>query len=57
MAKIYWRSIKRKARAFADIPESMKDAVRELALAEVADGTITPEQYLEYIGEEYPAAE
>ena len=34
MAKIYWRSIQRGARAFADIPESMKAAVKALALAD-----------------------
>lgn len=55
MAKIYWRSIQRGARDFADIPESMKDAVKALAMADVAAGEITAEQYKEFIGEDYPA--
>jgi hypothetical protein len=57
MAKIYWRSIQRGARDFADIPESMKDAVKALAMADVVAGEITAEQYKEFIGEDYPTAE
>ena len=55
MAKIYWRSIKRGARAFADIPENMKAAVKALAMEDVQAGEITAEEYLALIGEEYPA--
>lgn len=54
MAKIYWRTIKRGTRTFDAVPEHLKEEIRALALAEVEDGTITAEQYLEYIGEEYP---
>ena len=57
MAKIYWRTIKRGTRTFADVPENLKDAIKHLALAEVRDGEITAEQYKEYIGEDYPVAE
>ena len=58
MAKIYWRSIKRGARAFDDIPtDKLKAEVKELAMQEVADGIITAEEYKTYIGEDYPAAE
>ena len=53
MAKIYWRTIKRGARAFADIPENMKAEVKALALAEVEDGIITKEQYEEITGEAF----
>ena len=54
MAKIYWRTIKRGTRTFDAVPAHLQDEVRALALAEVEDGTITAEQYKEYIGEEYP---
>ena len=57
MAKIYWRTIKRGTRTFADVPAHLQDEIRALALAEVEDGTITAEQYKELIGEDYPAAE
>ena len=57
MAKIYWRSIQRGARIFADIPENMKAAVKALAMQDVASHTITAEQYLELIGETYPIPE
>jgi len=56
MAKIYWRSIKR-GREFSSIPENMKEAVKLVAQAEVADGVITAELYKELIGEDYPVAE
>ena len=39
MAKIYWRTIKRGTRSFADLPnESMKEQVKALAMQDVADG-------------------
>lgn len=57
MAKIYWRSIKRGARAFADIPENLKAAVKALAMADVESGEITAEEYKDFIGEEYPVSE
>ena len=58
MAKIYWRRIKAGTRFFADVPtEALKEQIKELAKADVADGVITAEQYKELIGEDYPAAE
>lgn len=53
MAKIYWRTIKRGTRTFADIPDNLKDAVKALAKQDVIDGEITAEQYAEITGEEY----
>ena len=55
MAKIYWRTIKRGTRTLADVPETLKEEVREIAKQEVVEGTITSEQYKYYIGEEYVA--
>ena len=58
MAKIYWRTIKRGTRSFADLPnEKMKEQVKALAMQEVADGVISAEQYKELIGEDYPVVE
>ena len=53
MAKIYWRSIKRGSRTFESIPENLKPLVKELAMEDVANGTITAEEYEKYIGEAY----
>lgn len=53
MAKIYWRTIKRGTRTFDDVPDNLKNAVRQLAMDEVESGEITAEQYEQYIGEEY----
>lgn len=54
MAKIYWRRIKAGTRFYEDVPtEALKEQIRELAKADVADGVITAEQYEELIGEEY----
>ena len=52
MAKIYWNSIKR-GRAFASIPEHMKEAVKVLAVQEVKDGILSAEDYEKFIGEAY----
>ena len=55
MAKIYWRTIKRGTRSFADLPnESMKEQVKALAMQDVADGELSAERYKELIGEDYP---
>lgn len=55
MAKIYWRTIKRGTRNFADLPnDSMKEQVKALAMEEVANGTISNDEYKELIGEDYP---
>ena len=55
IAHSYWRSIKRGSRTFESIPDNVKDDVRTLAQADVASGTITAEEYEQYIGEAYPA--
>ena len=58
MAKIYWRTIKRGTRSFADLPnEKMKEQVKALAMQDVADGELSAEQYKELIGEDYPVVE
>lgn len=57
MAKIYWRTIKRGTRAFADVPENLQDAVKALAKADVESGEISAEQYEKFIGEVYPVGE
>ena len=55
IAHSYWRSIKRGNRTFESVPESVKEDVRTLAQADVAASVITPEEYKNYIGEDYPA--
>ena len=55
MAKIYWRTIKRGARTFDSIPDSIKEDVITLAKQDVLDGVITEEEYKELIGEDYAA--
>ena len=54
IAHSYWRSIKRGNRTFESIPASVKEDVRTLAQADVSEGVITPEEYKDYIGEDYP---
>ena len=54
IAHSYWRSIKRGNRTFESVPESVKEDVRTLAQADVAKGVISPEEYKNYIGEDYP---
>lgn len=53
IAHSYWRSIKRGARTFESIPDSVKEDVRTLARADVESGEITAEEYEQYIGETY----
>lgn len=53
IAKSYWRSIQRGTRAFSAVPEAMKDAVRELARADVESGALDGDAYRNFIGEEY----
>ncbi len=55
IAHSYWRRIKAGARTFDSVPAGMKDDVRTLAKADVAEGVITPEEYEHYIGEPYAA--
>ena len=57
IAHSYWRSIKRGARTFESIPDSVKSDVRTLAKADVQDGVITAEEYEQYIGEAYAEEE
>ncbi|GAA6305219.1 MAG: hypothetical protein ACLR9G_18830 [Flavonifractor plautii] len=58
IAHSYWRSIKRGARTFESVLDPVKEDVRTLARADVADGIITQEEYQQYIGEIYePATE
>ena len=57
IANSYWRSIKRGARTFENIPDSVKDDVRTLAQADVQESIITAEQYEQYIGETYNTSE
>lgn len=54
IAHSYWRSIKRGARTFEGIPASVKDDVRTLAQTDMENDVITPEEYKNYIGEDYP---
>lgn len=53
IAHSYWRRIKAGARTFESVPASVADDVKLLAQADVKAGVITPEEYRDYIGEEY----
>ena len=53
IAHSYWRSIKRGSRTYESVPESVKEDVKTLARADVAEGVITEEEYALYIGEQY----
>jgi len=55
IAKSYWRSVQRGARAFAAVPDSQREAVRALARADVEAGLLDRAAYRDFIGEEYPA--
>ena len=55
MAKIYWRTIKRGARTFNDVPANLQEEVRAIAKQEVVDGIISVEDYKTFIGEDYVA--
>jgi len=55
IAKSYWRSIQRGVRVFAAVPDSLKDEVKALALADVASERLDQDAYRDFIGEEYPA--
>ena len=58
MDKIYWRTIKRGTRDFADLPnEKIREQVKILALQEVENGLLSAEKYKELIGEDYPFAD
>lgn len=53
IAKSYWRSIQRGARAFAAVPDNLKDAVRSLARESVESGALDQDAYRDFIGEDY----
>ena len=55
IAKAYWRSVKRGARAFADVPDEMQYQVIALARQDLENGAITEEQYVGWIGAEVEA--
>lgn len=57
IAHSYWRTIKRGTRTFDSVPESVQDDVRDLAMSDVQNGVITPEEYKDFIGEDYPTVE
>lgn len=57
IAYSYWRRIKDKARSFAATPATVQGDVKTLAQADVADGTISAEEYADLIGEAYPVPE
>ena len=65
IAHSYWRKIKRGTRTFESLKivsakdgfPKMQEQVRYLAKTDVVNGEITAEQYEQYIGEEYIAAE
>ena len=58
IAHSYWRSIKRVRAPSKALLDPVKEDVRTLARADVADGVITQEEYQQYIGETYePATE
>lgn len=57
IAHSYWRTIKRGARTFESVHESVKEDVRTLAKSDVAEGEITADDYKNYIGEDYTPAQ
>lgn len=57
IAYSYWRSIKRGARLFLDVPAGVQEDVRTAARQDVAKGGCTVEQYERLIGERYGEAE
>ena len=56
IAHSYWRRIKDGARTFESVPDGVKDDVRTLALTDVENCVITPEEYKGFIGEEVEQA-
>lgn len=54
IAKIYWRKIKDGDKTYSDVVgETKKAEVKYLAGEEVQSGSITPDQYQQYIGTAY----
>lgn len=54
MAKIWRNRIIAGDKLYSDCPSIYKKAVKELLKADVAEGTITKEQYKDFTGEDYP---
>ena len=55
IAKVYWRTVKRNTRSYADVPNELKADVRSLAAHEVSRGILPIEEYERLIGETYAA--
>lgn len=54
IAKIYWRKIKDSDKTYQEVVgETKKAEVKYLAREEVQSGSITPDQYQQYIGTAY----
>ena len=50
IAKVYWRSIKRRTHTFPEVPEKLRNQVKLLAKEDLKNGVITEDEYLELIG-------
>lgn len=57
IAKVYWRTVKRRTRAYSSIPDELKTDVKSLAAQDVSSGTISAEEYNRLIGEAYEQEE
>ncbi|MDY3691837.1 MAG: hypothetical protein SO072_07690 [Dysosmobacter sp.] len=53
IAKVYWRTVKRRTRAYSSIPDELKTDVKSLAAKEVSSGSLSVEEYEQLIGETY----
>lgn len=50
VAKSYWRSIRRGARSFAEVPPELKEAVRDLARLAAEAGEVPGEDLTDVLG-------
>lgn len=55
IAKVYWRTVKRRTRAYTSVPDELKADVKSLAAMEVSNGILPVEEYERLIGEAYAA--
>lgn len=55
IAQSYWRLIKLGRKTYESMNDTMKELVKDLAKADVADSVISAEEYEKYIGEKYEA--
>lgn len=53
IAKSYWRSIQRGVRTLEDVPETLQEAVKGLARADVERGLLDADAYRDFIGEDF----